>query len=95
MEDGDRGQKAPFEAPFPNLSGSESVQNPVSTWQALHIFLIKSEKSQISVCLIDQLLFDELISSTFFSVQASSFPTPLQKYPRDYEIMSRSHQRQG
>lgn len=28
---GDRGQKAPFEAAFSNLSGSESAQNPVST----------------------------------------------------------------
>lgn len=72
-----RGQKAPFQAAFSNLSGSESVQNPVSTWQALHIILIKSEKSLISICLIDKLLLDELISSTFFSVQACSFPTPL------------------
>lgn len=30
-ENGDGGQKAPFEAAFSNLSGSESVQNPVST----------------------------------------------------------------
>lgn len=72
-----RGQKAPFEAPFSNLSGSESDQNPVSSWQALHISLIKSENSLISIRLINKLLLDELISSTFFSVQAYSFPTPL------------------
>lgn len=29
------------------------------------------------LCLIDKLLLDELISSTFFSVQACNFPTPL------------------
>lgn len=54
-------QPAPFQAAFSNLSGSESAQNPVSIWQALHIFLIKSEKPPISVHRIDKLLSDELI----------------------------------
>lgn len=86
-----RGQNAPFEAAFSNLSGSESVQNPVSTWQALHISLIKSEKSLISICLIDNLL-DELHSS--LSRRAVS-PPLYKNTPRDYKIASGSHQLWG